>query len=61
MTFREWRIRRLQAKVDVQSAHVARLEKAAREYGQSYYMDIFLKEHLKWLQLNSKLKWLEEK
>lgn len=59
--FLEWRIRRLQAKVDVQSAHVAALERAAKAYQTNHYMDRFLEAHRKWLELNSELKWLKEK
>jgi len=57
--FLAWRIRRLQAKVDIQREHLIKVEKVAMQYGQSYYTDLMLKEHLKWLQLNSKLMRLE--
>jgi hypothetical protein len=59
--FLAWRIRRLQAKVDIQREHLVRVERIAMQYGQSYYTDLMLKEPLKWLQLNSKLMWLKEK
>ena len=57
--FTEWRIRRLKTRVEAQKALADKLEIAEREYESSYYTDKFHSAHCKYIELNSKLKWLE--
>jgi hypothetical protein len=59
--FLDYRIRRLQIKVDVQKALTDKLEITEKEYGRAYYTDKFHKAHCQWLELNSKLQWLKDK
>lgn len=57
--FLKYRIEKLSLKVDVQKAYVDKIEIAAKEYCNSYYTDKLHREHLKYLNLNSRLHWLE--
>lgn len=59
--FLDYRIRKLQIKVDVQKALTDKLAIAEKEYGKTYYTDKFHKAHCKWVELNSELKWLKDK
>ncbi len=59
--FLEYRIRRLKIKVDTQKELVNKLELAEKQYEESYYTDKFHEAHCKWLEMNSKLKWLKDK
>jgi hypothetical protein len=59
--FLSYRIEKLRIKVEVQKALVDKLQIAEKEYGSSYYTDRFHEAFCKYVQLNSKLKYLERK
>jgi hypothetical protein len=59
--FLKYRIERLKKKIYIQKAAVEKIEVVEKQYGSSYYTDLILKEHRKWLELNSKLHFLMRK
>jgi len=59
--FLKYRIQRLQIKTDIQRALVDKLEVAEKEYGSTYYTDLMIREHCKWVGLNSRLHFLKRK
>ncbi len=60
MLFKDYRIDRLRRRVEVQRGYADVLKPLAEESGTSYYADRYINEHLKWLDLNSKLKFWEQ-
>ena len=59
--FLKWRIERLKIKVEAQKAAVSFLVDKEHVYKNSYYTDRLIKEHRGFVELNSKLKYLERK
>jgi hypothetical protein len=59
--FLSYRIRKLKIKVEVQKALVDNLQIAEKQYASSYYTDMFHKAVCKYVELNSKLKYLKGK
>ena len=59
--FLRYRIEKLKQKVEVQKGLVDELRAVSARYGQSYYDDQVIEQHTKWLELNSRLKYLESK
>jgi hypothetical protein len=59
--FEKYRINKLKIKAEVQQALVDKLEIAEKEYGISYYTNKFHREFCKLVEINSKLKYLQDK
>ena len=59
--FINYRIKRLQIKVDGQKARTEKLTIAAGFYKNSYYTDQLIDSHCKLVELSSELKWLKDK
>jgi hypothetical protein len=57
--FLNYRIRKLQVKVDCQKAVTEILTKVEKEYGSSYYTDKLIRSHHKYIELNSHLEFLK--
>ena len=59
--FLNYRIRKLQIKVDGQKAEIEMLEVAERDYGISYYTNKLIASNRAYVELNSHLEFLKGK
>lgn len=59
--FDKLRINRLRIKIDVQKAFTDKLEIAEKEYGSSYYTNRYHREFCKLVEMQSKVKFLEDR
>jgi hypothetical protein len=59
--FLNYRIRKLQVKVDCQKAATEILTIVEKQYGSSYYTDKLIESHRKYIELNSQLEFLKGK
>jgi hypothetical protein len=57
--FLNYRIRKLQVKVDCQKYNTEGLERAEKLYCDSYYTDKLIESHRKYVELNSHLEFLK--